>query len=277
MNARIKPPATATAEAHRKALIKLLNQASHRHHLWEVFGDFIEMSAIALANATDLTQRDSREQRYMQLIGRYESAEQKLFPMMFGELTMAMECGPDDVLGRVFSELELGNSARGQFFTPYHLCALMAQANIGDGKSCRYLIKQRGFVRVNEPAAGAGAMVIAMAEAMSKVGINYQQHMHVVAQDVDSRAVHMCFLQLSLLHIPAIVVLGNTLTLEVREQWFTPAHIMGLWGVKLERGYALGSDMDSSKAPAEEPEKDMLRQDLVLPRREIREEQLALF
>ncbi|WP_341706495.1 N-6 DNA methylase [Halopseudomonas sp.] len=277
MNARIKPPATATAEAHRKALIKLLNQASHRHHLWEVFGDFIEMSAIALANATDLTQRDSREQRYMQLIGRYESAEQKLFPMMFGELTMAMECGPDDVLGRVFSELELGNSARGQFFTPYHLCALMAQANIGDGKSCRYLIEQRGFVRVNEPAAGAGAMVIAMAEAMSKVGINYQQHMHVVAQDVDSRAVHMCFLQLSLLHIPAIVVLGNTLALEAREQWFTPAHIMGLWGVKLERGYALGSDMDSSKAPAEEPEKDTLRQDLVLPRREIREEQLALF
>lgn len=277
MNARIKPPATATAEAHRKALIKLLNQASHRHHLWEVFGDFIEMSAIALANATDLTQRDSREQRYMQLIGRYEPAEQKLFPMMFGELTLAMECGPDDVLGRVFSELELGNSARGQFFTPYHLCAMTAQVNVGDGDHMRELIRQRGFVRVNEPAAGAGAMVIAMAEAMSKAGINYQQHMHVVAQDVDSRAVHMCFLQLSLLHIPAIVVLGNTLALEVREQWFTPAHIMGLWGVKLERGYALGSDMDSSKAPAEEPEKDMLRQDIVLPRREIREEQLALF
>ena len=41
-------------------------------------------------------------------------------------------------------------------------------------------------------------MVIAMAEAMGKAGINYQQHLHVVAQDVDSRAVHMCFLQLSL-------------------------------------------------------------------------------
>ena len=274
MNARLKPPAVTTAESHRKALIKLLNQASHRHHLWEVFGDFIEMSAIALANSTDLTQHERREKRYMQLIGRYEPAEQKLFPKMFGELTLAMEFGPDDVLGRVFSELELGNSARGQFFTPYHLCALIAQVNVGDGEHCRELIRQRGFIRVSEPAAGAGAMVIAMAEVMTKAGINYQQHMHVVAQDVDSRAVHMAFLQLSLLHIPAIVVLGNTLTLEVREQWFTPAHIMGLWGVKLERGYALGSEVGATPSP--EP-LGSTPPPTAPPLQIIKEEQLVLF
>ncbi|MEH6566210.1 MAG: N-6 DNA methylase [Halopseudomonas sp.] len=268
------PPIATTAEAHRKALVKLLQQASHRHHLWEVFGDFIEMAAIALANSTDLTQHERREARYMQLIGRYEPAEQKLFPMMFGELTLAMEFGPDDVLGKVFGELELGNSARGQFFTPYHLCALIAQVNVGDGEHCRDLIRQRGYVRVSEPAAGAGAMVIAMAEAMTKAGINYQQHMHVVAQDVDSRAVHMAFLQLSLLHIPAIVVLGNTLTMEVREQWFTPAHIMGLWGVKLERGYALGSEMDHG---AEAESHESAPPFLPPPVQIITEEQLALF
>lgn len=104
MNARLKPPAASTAEPHRKALIKLLNQASHRHHLWEVFGDFIEMAALALANSCDLTQRASREERYMRLIGRYEPAEQKLFPMMFGELTLAMEYGPDDVLGSAMDD-----------------------------------------------------------------------------------------------------------------------------------------------------------------------------
>ena len=117
-------------------------------------------------------------------------------------------------------------------------------------------------------------MVIAMAEAMGKAGINYQQHLHVVAQDVDTRAVHMCFLQLSLLHIPAIVVLGNTLSLEVREQWFTPAHIMGLWGVKLDRGYALGSAMDDVQAlepatPKAEPP--------CPPAPKATEEQLSLF
>ncbi len=117
-------------------------------------------------------------------------------------------------------------------------------------------------------------MVIAMAEAMNKAGINYQQHMHVVAQDVDSRAVHMAFLQLSLLHIPAVVVLGNTLALEVREQWFTPAHIMGLWGVKLDRGYALGSEMDTRPSP--EP-LSSTRPPIAPPVQIIKEEQLVLF
>ncbi|MWV17522.1 N-6 DNA methylase [Pseudomonas sp. L-22-4S-12] len=242
--------------AHRKNLIKLLDQASRRRHLWEVFGDFIEMAALAMANSVDLAQREPREARYMALIKRYEPDEQQLFPKMLGELVLALEYGPDDVLGKVFGELDLGNSARGQFFTPYELCKLMARLNIGDGSEVRERIEQRGFIRMNEPAAGAGAQVIALAEAMQDQQINYQKHLHVVAQDVDSRAVHMAYLQLSLLHIPAVVILGNTLALEEREHWYTPAHVIGLWGPKLRRGYALGSAMDERPAdapPAPEP------------------------
>ncbi|GBQ21633.1 hypothetical protein AA12717_0951 [Gluconacetobacter sacchari DSM 12717] len=51
--------------------------------------------------------------------------------------------------------------------------------------------------------------------------------MHVTAIDVDPRAAHMAFVQFSLLHIPATVIVGNSLTLETREYWFTPAHILG--------------------------------------------------
>jgi hypothetical protein len=58
----------------------------------------------------------------------------------------------------------------------------------------------------------------------------------------------MTFLQLSLLHVPAIVIVGNTLSLEERERWYTPAHIMGMWDNKLRRGYALGSAMDRMDA-----------------------------
>jgi len=54
----------------------------------------------------------------------------------------------------------------------------------------------------------------------------------------------------ALLGIPAVIVLGNTLTLEQREVWHTPGHIMGLWDIKLRRGYALGSAMDTATAPA---------------------------
>ena len=230
--------------AHRKNIVKLLQAVSRRRHLGEVFGVFVEMAALAVANSIDLAQREPREQRYLAIIKRYEPDEQQLFPKMLGELTMALEYGPDDVLGQVFGELDLGNSARGQFFTPYEICSLMARLNIGDGSEVRQRIVERGFIRVNEPAAGAGAMVIALAEAMSDRHINYQQHLHVTAQDVDSRAVHMAYLQLSLLHIPAVVILGNTLALEEREHWYTPAHFLGMWPQKLRRGYALGSVMD---------------------------------
>ncbi|WP_415384974.1 hypothetical protein [Pseudomonas aeruginosa] len=115
---------------HRKQLIKLLEANSRRRNLWDVFGDFIEMAALSLANAVDWAQAEQREKRYMSIVKRYEPDEVARFPQMLAELTSALEYGPDDVLGRVFGELELHNAARGQFFTPYHVCALMARLQI---------------------------------------------------------------------------------------------------------------------------------------------------
>lgn len=45
----------------------------------------------------------------------------------------------------------------------------------------------------------------------------------------------MTYLQLSLLHIPAIVVHGNALSLEEWGHWYTPAHILGGWRARLAR------------------------------------------
>lgn len=73
-------------------------------------------------------------------------------------------------------------------------------------------------------------MIIALALEMQAAGINFQKCMHVVAQDLDQKAVHMAYVQLSLLHIPAVVIHGNTLTDETRSLWYTPAHILGGWG-----------------------------------------------
>ncbi|WAT32213.1 N-6 DNA methylase [Pseudomonas sp. GXZC] len=255
---------------HRSHLVKLLRANAGRRNLWDVFGDFIEMSALAIANKVDHAQFDEREKRYLAIVQRYEPHEVARFPVMFAELTNALEYGPDDVLGQVFSELELHNAARGQFFTPYSLCSLMANMQVQDGNNIRELIAQRGFVTVSEPACGAGAMVIATAEAMLGAGINYQQHLHVTAQDIDSRAVHMAFIQLSLLHIPAVVILGNTLMMEEREHWYTPAHVLGGWQRKLNRGYALGSGADPHRgndsdqmAPAAPHQEEMLQRELV--------------
>lgn len=140
--------------------------------------------------------------------------------------------GMTDVLGETYMMLELGNARAGQFFTPYHVSRLMAMLTTGDGQPH---IQQHGFLRMQEPACGAGGMVDATAESLAAAGHNYQQTMHATCVDIDPVCVHMTYLQLSLLHIPAIVVHGNTLTGEVWGVWYTPAHIMGGWRWKLRR------------------------------------------
>ena len=55
-------------------------------------------------------------------------------------------------------------------------------------------------------------MIIATAKEMRDRGINPQRRMDVVAQDLDWKAVYMCYVQLSILGINAIVVQGSTLS-----------------------------------------------------------------
>jgi N-6 DNA methylase len=215
-----------------KSITKLITGLSHRHSTWQVFNDFVEMAAISISNAIDFQPRDKREARYMEIVKRYKPDEIEQFPRMMGELIRELEEAPNDVLGRVFNELELHNKWAGQFFTPYHVCQMMAKMTLG-GTYAQSIIEERGYITAQEPACGSGSMVIALAQALKDEGINYQQQLHVTAIDVDAKCVHMAYLQLSLLHIPAIIVHGNSLSLEEYGQWYTPAHIMGGWGAKL--------------------------------------------
>lgn len=214
-------------------LAKALTSLGHSHSHWQLFGDFVEMAAISISNSVDLAQRDKREARYMAIVKRYKPDELAVFPRMLGELTTALEEKPRDVLGALFGELELANKWVGQFFTPQDLADMMARMVLAEGVA--ELVKARGYITVQEPAVGAGAMVIAACKAFQEMGFNYQQQMHVTAIDVDERAAHMAYIQLSLLGVPAIVHHANTLTLEHYGTWYTPMHVMGLWSSRLRR------------------------------------------
>jgi Type I restriction-modification system methyltransferase subunit len=224
-----------THGAHIRAICKLLRGFAYRHDLHRLFSDCMEATAIAISNSVDLANRERREARYLEIIGPYGREVIDAFPKVLGETVLAFEAEPSDVLGAVYAELELGSKDRGQYFTPYPVAQLMAGVIIGSRESVEEIIKRNGFVRAMEPACGAGAMVIALAETMREEGINYQQHLHVTAVDIDPRAVHMAYIQFALLHIPAAVVHGNSLSMEMRECWYTPAHILGGWSTKLAR------------------------------------------
>ncbi|MGU7775651.1 N-6 DNA methylase [Burkholderia sp. MR1-5-21] len=238
-----------TADPYQREFVQMIKAFSYGQHTHTVFADFVELEALSISNSVDRTQFETREKRYLEIVGKYKREDVERFPRMLGALTMSFEhrmgvsekAGPDavpvfdgmtDVLGETYMMMELGNARAGQFFTPYHVSRLMAMMTIGDGQPH---IQQHGFMRMQEPACGAGGMVIATAESLAAAGHNYQQTMHATCVDIDPVCIHMAYLQLSLLHIPAIVVHGNTLTGEVWGVWYTPAHIMGGWRWKLRR------------------------------------------
>jgi hypothetical protein len=215
------------------SIVKLFETCRYKHDLYTVFGDWCECSAISMSNAVDLANLEKREARYVEIARKYGSDTMATFSKIFGEVVMALEEKPQDILGMTFHALELHNKARGQFFTPYPICQLMARIIAGGAEDMQQAIAKRGFMLAQEPAVGSGAMIVALAEAILEAGFNYQQLLHVTAVDIDPRAVHMAYIQFSLLHIPATVIAGDSLAMRFREEWHTMAHVMGGWSAKL--------------------------------------------
>ncbi len=233
-----------------REIVKLIERHRYERDTYTLFSDVCSTMAYSLSNAVDLGQRDEREKRYMDIIGRYDRDTTSDFPKVLAHVTMALQERPGDVLGTVFQELELGNKDRGQFFTPYDLSRLIAEMSL-DGK-IEDAIAMKGFATIHEPAVGSGSMVIALAEAMRERGVNYQKQLHVTAVDVDERAAHMAYVQFSLLDIPAEVIVGNTLTGEVRDRFFTPVHIWDGWTTRLNHERAINKTK-ALTAPEAEP------------------------
>jgi len=232
----------ASALDPKREFIKAV-QGMHRHHPWQVFQDFCAMSAIALYNHS-VSFSDDREAEYMRIVSRYDKTEANTLARLLSITVLALEAGPRDFLGEVFMELDLGNYWKGQFFTPFPLCKMMAMMLAGDLEPFR----QGRLCRVSEPACGAGAMILALAEHMEQEGVPLSR-LRVHATDVDSTAAHMAYIQFSLLGIPALVTIGNTLTLEVSDSMPTPA-----WVAFASSDPVEASGIEAEGIPEEAPE-----------------------
>ena len=158
---------------------------------------------------------------------------------------------------------ELGNNQNGQFFTPYCICCAMAkmQSDVPDR------VKEKGWISCNDPACGAGALLVAFANECRIMGVNYQKSVLFVAQDVDFVTACMCYVQLSLLGCPGYVVVGNTLCnpgtcIDKRglipapgqNVWYTPMYFTKIWQTR--RALAL-VDMMSEMHPVKEEKAEL--------------------
>jgi type I restriction-modification system DNA methylase subunit len=187
-------------EDKKKQIISCIQGMAGRYSVYEIFADWVKVMALTFAN--QILYKQSRENEYVEVMKKYiESEQSKLFEMTAWLVEWADE-EFYDMLGYIYMNLELGSKAAGQFFTPYHLCRLMAQMTE---------VKDGNIITVNEPTCGAGGNIIALAEAMKEKGINYQRLMRATCQDIDVKAVYMAYVQLTLYGIPAIVYQTDTL------------------------------------------------------------------
>lgn len=195
-------------EEHRSRFVKLFKELTYRHNDWQIWQDFIYMAAAAFSQACDF--RQEREDEYLQIIKKYDKSERDLFPQMLAEIIESFERERfADILGDLYMQLEMGNKWKGQFFTPYHISKMMASVI---DENIESKIKEEGYISVNDPCCGGGAMLIAFAEHCFKQEVNYHNHVLFVAQDIDPVVAKMCYIQMSLLGMPGYVIIGNSLT-----------------------------------------------------------------
>lgn len=228
--------AAARVSDHAAEICKLLRKlhVGSGHNLHRLWSDWIASSAIAIANAVDRRPEvwRAREDEYMRIVQLHGAAAMGVFAEMFALLVEGLEHLPQDVLGSVYMALELGNDGAGQFFTPYSLCQLMASMTM-QPEALRAEVEASGWITISEPAVGGGAMLIACIEQILQAGLNPSEHVHMTAVDIDRQVLMMAYIQLSLLGVPAVCVVGDTLRMQEREHWFTPVHVVGGWDWRL--------------------------------------------
>lgn len=237
----MKSTARLVRDTHQKAFAKIFDGLVGRYSRWQVWQDFIVLSACSVSNMVDKSHAEKREKTYLSIAGKYSPEEMSAFSRMLAEIVLGIESNPDqDFLGELYMNLELGNSQAGQFFTPYDVCRMMARVTIEE--TVREKVEQHGWVAVNDCACGAGATLIAAANECLRQGVNYQTRVLFTAQDIDWIVGMMCYLQLSLIGAAGYVEITDSLikpTLCVDRRgliprpgpnvWYTPMYFREEW------------------------------------------------
>lgn len=221
-------------QAFRSKFQQLLSPRSRPIDIWR---DFIVMSACAMSNTVDKSHYDEREKRYLETINKYEKSQQHIFPELYADVVLALDENPEqDFLGRMFMDLHLDYEELKQIFTPYHVCQLMADITMGD---LVQQVEKQGYVSINDCCCGAGANLIAAINSarhmLEDAGLNFQNHILVIGQDIEELVALMCYIQISLLGVAGYIKVGNALTEpmtsddSMENYWFTPMYFSDVW------------------------------------------------
>ena len=101
----------------------IMNRLAPRYGVHDLFSDFLDLLIAAFS-------RGKMEKQYMEIINKYEKPDAYKLSEALAALVIEMT-GDDgngmvDVLGKYFQE-NVSHGANGQYFTPQHICDMMAR------------------------------------------------------------------------------------------------------------------------------------------------------
>lgn len=210
-------------------LFRQLTALEGHYSLDTVFRDFLQYSAVTISNICDGVHYEERQKDRETLLEKYQGdiSLHDCFQTLIKAILLHQEQGSlRDVLGTIFEAIGLSNERSGQFFTPEIISRVMAKMTIGDEVQ---ELEKKPYITVSDSCIGSGRMLLAFADEMQELGYNYCEKMVGMAVDIDMTCVFMSYIQFSMYGIPAVVIHGNSLTVEEWSRWYTPAYVWGSW------------------------------------------------
>jgi len=189
----------------RKSFEHCLLRLAHSKDISRVFSDFLEMTVCAL-------QLGTAEERYLEVIRRYEKQDAWQFSEAFAALVMEMTgdgSGLIDILGEFFM-INISRGHNGQFFTPQPICDMMSGMVRSGGT---------GY-RVADCACGSGRMLLAAAK--------FDRSLRFYGADVSRECAQMTAINLCLNGLFGEVAWMDTLSNKFYGGWQIDLHPKGV-------------------------------------------------
>ena len=76
---------------YKKEFCTLMDKFAFRYSRWQVWNDFLSLSAISLANVVPTLEKQEREENYRSIINSYREEEREIFSRMLGIVVLALE------------------------------------------------------------------------------------------------------------------------------------------------------------------------------------------
>jgi hypothetical protein len=188
----------------RQTFEQHMEQLARRHGVHSVFSHFLTLLMCAFSLG-------QREEEYLKTIRKYEKPEAYLISEALAALVVEMTgdgTGMVDVLGDYF-EQHLSYGRNGQFFTPQHLCDMMA----------RLKNPTTPLERILDPACGSGRMLMAMAK-VNRFATFY-------GADNDRNCAMMCAINMCLNGMYGEVAWMNSITNQFYAAWHIHPTVKG--------------------------------------------------